>query len=140
MNDQTGAPNPIKPYLVTAVLDYCRDNVATPYVIVRVDSSCQVPMEYVRDGTIVLDVSDEAVNRLEVSNEALSFQARFGENNEIFNIYVPLNRIAVVTPLEYQEFALRFEVTPTVQQREEAEPSDGSSPLAPPARRPVRLK
>ena len=39
MNDQTGAPNPIKPYLVTAVLDYCRDNAATPYVIVRVDSS-----------------------------------------------------------------------------------------------------
>lgn len=129
-------PNPIKPYLINAVLDYCRDNAATPYLLVDVDDACHVPMEYVRDGRIVFDISDEATNRLEVSYTGVSFQGRFGENNDIIEVYVPLNRIAAVTPIEYQEFALAFPVTESEpEQKAEDTPS---APVTP--RRPMRVK
>lgn len=131
-------PRPMKPYLIHAVLDYCRDNGATPYLMVAVDSYCQVPMEYVRDGRIVFDLSDEAIHRLAIDDSTLSFQARFGEQNEIFTVEVPLNRIIAVTPLEYQQFALHFEVTETPAQPKEdtSKPAERSSSV----RRPMRIK
>ena len=108
MTTQTTEPRPMKPYLINAVLDYCRDTGTTPYVMVAVDHACRVPQEYVRDGRIIFDLTDEAVNRLAISDTELTFQARFGENNEIFDVLVPLNRIIAVTPLECQQFALHF--------------------------------
>ena len=107
MTTQTTEPRPMKPYLINAVLDYCRDTGTTPYVMVAVDHACRVPQEYVRDGRIIFDLTDEAVNRLAISDTELTFQARFGENNEIFDVLVPLNRIIAVTPLECQQFARR---------------------------------
>ena len=81
MTTQTTEPRPMKPYLINAVLDYCRDTGTTPYVMVAVDHACRVPQEYVRDGRIIFDLTDEAVNRLAISDTELTFQARFGENN-----------------------------------------------------------
>lgn len=127
---------PMKPYLINAVLDYCRDNGATPYLMVAVDDACNVPMEFVRDDRIVFDLSDEAINRFAMDDEDLTFQARFGENNAIFNVVVPLNRIIAVTPLEYQQFALQFEVTES-KSRETTEAAE-SAPA--PGRRPMRVK
>jgi len=49
MTTQTTEPRPMKPYLINAVLDYCRDTGTTPYVMVAVDHACRVPQEYVRD-------------------------------------------------------------------------------------------
>ena len=37
MTTQTTEPRPMKPYLINAVLDYCRDTGTTPYVMVAVD-------------------------------------------------------------------------------------------------------
>lgn len=133
-------PPPLKPYLINAVLDYCRDNGATPYVMVAVDDACSVPREYVSDGRIIFDLTDEAVNRLQVTNDWLTFQARFGENNAIFDVEVPLNRIICVTPLEYQQFALQFEVTPTVQMAKTDEPEEAPAPKPQVGRRPMRVK
>ena len=64
MTTQTTEPRPMKPYLINAVLDYCRDTGTTPYVMVAVDHACRVPQEYVRDGRIIFDLTDEAVNGL----------------------------------------------------------------------------
>ena len=36
MTTQTTEPRPMKPYLINAVLDYCRDTGTTPYVMVAV--------------------------------------------------------------------------------------------------------
>lgn len=137
MTTQESMPRPMKPYLINAVLEYCRDTGTTPYVMVAVDHACRVPEEYVRDGRIIFDVTDEAVNRLNISDEELTFQARFGENNEIFDVVVPLNRIIAVTPLECQQFALQFEVTDS--------PEETSSKISEPTperggRRPMRVK
>ena len=90
----------------------------------------------VRDGRIIFDLTDEAVNRLAISDTELTFQARFGENNEIFDVLVPLNRIIAVTPLECQQFALHFEVTETPVE----EPEEAPAQPAPGVRRPMRVK
>ena len=129
MTTQTTEPRPMKPYLINAVLDYCRDTGTTPYVMVAVDHACRVPQEYVRDGRIIFDLTDEAVNRLAISDTELTFQA-------LFDVLVPLNRIIAVTPLECQQFALHFEVTETPVE----EPEEAPAQPAPGVRRPMRVK
>ena len=46
-----------KPYLLRALYEWCVDNGFTPYIAVHVDDSVQVPMEYVKNGEIVLNIS-----------------------------------------------------------------------------------
>jgi stringent starvation protein B len=67
-----------KPYLVRALFEWCNDSGYTPYVAVAVGENVDVPLEYVRDGEIVLNVSPLATNRLSIGNDFLEFQARFG--------------------------------------------------------------
>lgn len=126
--------NELKPYLIRAVLEMCEDRGFTPYIVVAVNDACRVPMEYVRDGVIVFDVTPEAVNRFEVTDEKVSFQARFGEDNRIFDVYVPLGAVGYVFPMERQDLGLQFEIVP----EEKEEKKVVSDPVAP--RRPTRLK
>lgn len=85
---------PTKPYLVRAVYDWCVDNSLTPYIAVAVDGRTRVPKQYVRDGQIVLNVAPYASHQLEISNEALSCQARFSGVAQM--LYVPLENIMAI--------------------------------------------
>lgn len=67
-----------KPYLVRAIHDWCADNGLTPYLAVRVDGQTRVPMAYVKDGEIVLNLSTEAVQNLHLGNEEITCAGRFG--------------------------------------------------------------
>jgi len=67
-----------KPYLIRAIHEWCADNGLTPYLAVTVDERTEVPREFVRAGEIVLNVSMGATDRLQIGNECISFQARFG--------------------------------------------------------------
>ena len=67
-----------RPYMLRALLEWCTDNGLTPHIAVRVDQSTQVPMEFVRDGQIVLNISYDATSGLLIGNEYVEFQARFG--------------------------------------------------------------
>lgn len=127
-------PNDLKPYLIRAVLEFCEDRGLTPYIVVAVTPECRVPEAYIRDGMIVFDVTPEAVNRFEVTDEKVAFQARFGEDNQIFDVYVPIGSVAYVFPLERQDLGLKFEVTTEAPKSKEPSPA----PTAP--RRPTRLK
>ena len=42
-----------RPYLIRALYEWCTDNGFTPYLVVRVNESVQVPREYVNNGEIV---------------------------------------------------------------------------------------
>lgn len=53
-----------RPYLLRALYDWCTDNGFTPYVVVAVDASVQVPNEFVKDGEIVLNISPDATSSL----------------------------------------------------------------------------
>ena len=70
--------SPTRPYLIRALHDWCTDNGFTPYIAVYVDSSVTVPMEYVKNHEIVLNVGFEATTALKLGNEFIEFKARFG--------------------------------------------------------------
>ena len=67
-----------KPYLVRALYEWCVDNGYTPHLAVKVDSKTQVPAEYVKGGEIILNISPNAVHKLQLGNDLVEFSARFG--------------------------------------------------------------
>ena len=67
-----------KPYLIRAIHEWCTDNGFTPYMAVKFGDRVRVPREFVRDGQIVLNVGYGATGNLQIANEGVSFQARFG--------------------------------------------------------------
>ena len=69
---------PTKPYLLRALFEWCVDNGYTPHLAVKVDSRTQVPAEYVKNGEITLNISPNAVHKLQLGNELVEFSARFG--------------------------------------------------------------
>jgi stringent starvation protein B len=69
---------PTKPYLLRALFEWCVDNGYTPHLAVKVDSRTQVPLEYVKGGEITLNISPNAVHKLQMGNELIEFSARFG--------------------------------------------------------------
>ena len=83
-----------RPYLVRALHDWCTDNGFTPYVAVHVGPGVQVPMEYVKNGEIVLNVSFEATSNLKLGNEFIEFKARFGGVTR--EIAVPLDHVVAI--------------------------------------------
>jgi len=83
-----------RPYLLRALHEWCTDNGFTPYVAVLVDETTQVPMEYVKNGEIVLNVSYDATSGMTLGNEFIEFKARFaGVPREIV---VPINRVLAI--------------------------------------------
>lgn len=68
-----------KPYMIRATHEWILDNHCTPYVVLIADyPGVEVPQQFVRDGQITLNVSPSAVRELELTNEHISFTARFG--------------------------------------------------------------
>jgi stringent starvation protein B len=83
-----------RPYLLRALHDWCTDNGFTPYVAVHVDASVQVPMEYVKNNEIVLNVGFEATSGLKLGNEVIEFRARFGGVSR--DIVVPVDHVVAI--------------------------------------------
>lgn len=83
-----------RPYLVRALYEWCTDNGLTPYVAVAVDSTVQVPREYVKNNEIVLNISFDATSSLKLSNECIEFKARFAGSAR--DIMVPMGRVIAV--------------------------------------------
>lgn len=69
---------PQQPYFLRALYEWCVDCGYTPHIMVRVDGQAKVPVAYVKDGQIVLNIGPNAVRNLLIDNEWVSFSARFG--------------------------------------------------------------
>ncbi len=73
-----------KPYLIRAIYEWCADATFTPYLNVKVDQHVRVPMEYVKNGEIVLSIAQQATRNLTIGNDVIQFSARFnGVSREI---------------------------------------------------------
>lgn len=83
-----------KPYLLRALWEWCCDNGYTPYIAVAVNAQTLVPREFVKDGQIVLNVGPDATNKLQMGNELIEFQARFG--GVARQLSVPVERVAAI--------------------------------------------
>ena len=83
-----------RPYLIRALHDWCTDNGFTPYLAVYVDTTVQVPREYVKNNEIVLNVSFDATSQLQLGNEFIEFKARFGGMAR--DILVPIDHVIAI--------------------------------------------
>jgi stringent starvation protein B len=83
-----------RPYLIRALHDWCTDNGFTPYVAVFVDRTVQVPVEYVKNSEIVLNVGFEATSGLKLGNDYIEFKARFG--GVARDIVVPVDHVVAI--------------------------------------------
>jgi len=83
-----------RPYLIRALHDWCTDNGFTPYLAVYVDAHVQVPVEYVKNNEIVLNVGFEATSALKLGNETIEFKARFGGLSR--EIIVPVDHVIAI--------------------------------------------
>ncbi len=88
MSDQEINLPPKRPYLARAIYEWICDNQLTPYLLVdATQPHTSVPVQFVKDGQIVLNIVPHAVHQLVMNNDAISFSARFGGVAQ--NIYVP---------------------------------------------------
>lgn len=98
-----------KPYMVRAIHEWCVDNACTPHLLVAVNSQTRVPMAYVKEGEIVLNLNYTATKDLHIDNEVITFSARFGGISQ--NLYVPMNAVKGIFARETGQ-GMFFEVEP----------------------------
>ena len=126
---------PTKPYLLRALFEWCVDNGYTPHLAVKVDSRTQVPQEYVKNGEITLNISPNAVHKLQIGNELVEFSARFA--GVARQISVPIASVYALYARETGH-GMTFDVEapkPGLQARAEGEPRLPA--IKPPASLPV---
>jgi stringent starvation protein B len=81
-----------RPFIVRALYEWILENDCTPYVLVNaMADSVQVPQQFVKNGQIVLNVSPVAIMDLLITNEAMTFNGRFG--GVPMDIYVPMSAV-----------------------------------------------
>ncbi|QIO05102.1 ClpXP protease specificity-enhancing factor [Acinetobacter shaoyimingii] len=92
MSEQELNLTPTRPYLARAIYEWICDNNLTPYLLVDATRpNTDVPTQFVQEGQIVLNILPSAVHQLHMSNDAISFSARFSGASR--DIYVPLNAV-----------------------------------------------
>jgi len=68
-----------RPYLIRALYEWIVDNNQTPHLLVDASGDqVVVPLQFVKEGRIVLNISPNAVRGLELGNDQILFGARFG--------------------------------------------------------------
>jgi len=81
-----------KPYLVRAICEWCADNGLTPYLAVKVNAQTRVPPAFVKNGEIVLNISNSATRRLTIDNDWVQFSARFSGTSQ--EVAVPMSAVS----------------------------------------------
>ncbi len=128
-----------RPYLIRALHDWCTDNGFTPYIAVYVDAQVQVPMEYVKNNEIVLNVAFEATSGLQLGNQTIEFKARFG--GAARDIVVPIDHVVAIYARENGQ-GMAFPTptdSATVPQDESGAQAHPSARAPTPLRSPLRL-
>ena len=146
------APSSTKPYLIRAIHEWCSDNGLTPYIAVSVNEQVRVPREHVRNGEIVLNVGMLATDKLQITNQDITFHARF--SGRVHDIMVPIDNVVAIyaketgngmafevpKPLAHSDVQLAAvdQSAPEDLPAEVADPADGSPepPSRPPGGRP----
>lgn len=102
--------SPKRPYLLRAYFDWILDNDFTPFLVVDATyPNTLVPIEYVREGQIVLNLSPSATAHLQLGDDIISFNARFkGVPREIS---IPLGAVVAIYARENGD-GVMFEAEP----------------------------
>jgi stringent starvation protein B len=91
-----------KPYLVRALYEWILDNDTTPYILVDTSSEeVVIPPGIANDGKVVLNLAPAAIQHLEMTNEHVSFSARF--NGVAEEIFCPISSLLAIYARENGE-------------------------------------
>ncbi|WP_373691405.1 ClpXP protease specificity-enhancing factor [Endozoicomonas sp. YOMI1] len=105
-------------YIARALYEWILDNDCTPYILVDAyRRGVEVPQEFVKDGQIVLNISPTAVRALNIGNDYIMFDGRFG--GRALTITVPVPALMAIYAQENGQ-GMVFEAEP-LDEREEAE-------------------
>jgi stringent starvation protein B len=99
-----------KPYLIRAIYEWCEDNGFLPYLATMVNEKTSVPVQYVEDSRIVLNIARSATKDLLIDNEWITFRATFGGIAQDVAIQIG-NVIAVFAKENGQGMQFQVEVT-----------------------------
>lgn len=84
-----------RPYLLRAFYEWIVDNNCTPYLVVDATfPQVKVPTQFIQNGQIVLNTSPGAVGNLQLGNDVITFNARFG--GQPFALSVPVRAVLAI--------------------------------------------
>ncbi len=114
-----------KPYLVRALYEWILDNDNTPYILVdSTGEQVSIPNGIDSDGKVVLNLAPTAIQNLEMTNEMVSFSARFNGVSE--QIFVPVAALLAIYARENGE-GMMFPV-----EEDDATSDSAATPAKPP--------
>lgn len=122
--------------MLRAIYEWCTDSGYTPHLAVRVDAATTVPMEFVKKGEIVLNISFGATSNLKMDNDSVHFHARFGGVSR--EIYVPVDNVLAIYASENGQ-GMAFDPTPPASAPADVETVSGAAPAPALASVPVAL-
>jgi len=72
--------------------EWMADNNHTPHIVVdALHDGVSVPIEHIKDGKIILNIGDTAAHNLKLTNDSVSFRARFG--GMPFDVWAPMRSV-----------------------------------------------
>ncbi|MCL5041619.1 MAG: ClpXP protease specificity-enhancing factor [Gammaproteobacteria bacterium] len=102
--------SPSRPYMLRALYEWILDNDCTPYVLVNAAyPGTEVPEGFVEDSQIVLNLSPSAIRALEMDNDKLCFDGRFGGVAQ--QVWIPMAAVMAIYARENGQ-GMVFELEP----------------------------
>lgn len=115
-----------KPYMIRALHEWCTDNGHTPYIVVWVTEQTAVPLEFVKNNEIVLNIAHTACKGLKIDNDWISFSARFG--GVARDIWIPVANVMSIFARETGE-GMGFEVESSPEPEETSTSTPALKPI-----------
>ena len=121
---------PKRPYLLRALYDWIVDNQLTPHLVVDATIvGTKVPQQFVNDGQITLNISPSAVVGLQLLDDEIRFNARFG--GQPMEVIVPMTAALALFARENGAGAM-FEAEPQLDKMPSTDDDAGDAPDASP--------
>lgn len=91
-----------KPYLIRAFYEWIIDSGCTPFLVVNAGfPRCNVPLEFVENGEITLNISPTAIRDIKISNDLIEFRASF--SGIVHIISAPTKAVMAIYAQENQQ-------------------------------------
>jgi stringent starvation protein B len=130
MNGDAGSstiPASRRPYLLRAMHEWMSDSGFTPHIIVDATrEGVDVPRAFVKDGKLVLNVSMNATQHLQLQNQWVMFEARF--NGVVHHVQVPMPAILGIYARETGEGMVFNESDPDIPPPVDAPAAPAATP------------
>lgn len=116
-----------RPYLLRAIHEWISDNGMTPHLLVDANAAgVHVPPGTAKDGKVVLNIAERAVQQLSLGNEFITFGARFG--GVAHEVFVPVDAVLAIYS---RETGQGMALPDPVEGEDEAASTDASQVEAP---------